>query len=154
MTRTTLSVAVPWSLSHYIPLNGFHPLYRALFENHPADTELHAWDNTELSNMLRGDKALCRELLSAVQREAEGFTAYGTSALAPRYREAFFAPNIALTALLPGDIELHHTAPYPSMTRPFVFHCESFAPIFFPFVQQGGGSFHDADVLREHYQKI
>lgn len=149
-----LSVAVPWGLSHYIPLNAFHPLYRAIFDECPAGIDLNAWDNIELSNMLKNEESLVGDMLSSTDKATSFLCSALESPLIQKYGDAFFQPNIALTSLLPGDIELHHTAPYPSMTRPFVFHCESFAPIFFPFVQQGGGGIQNFEILRDHYGKI
>ena len=35
-----LQVAAPWGLSHYIALNGFHPLYRALVDHAPDDIRM------------------------------------------------------------------------------------------------------------------
>ena len=154
MTQRPLSVAVPWSLSHYIPLNGFHPLYQSLFDHRPDNITMSAWDNTELSNALRGDGRFRKELLAHVMQEQNRYKSEFESLLALKYTDAFFVPNIALTSLLPGDIEFHHTAPFPSMIRPFIFHCESFAPIFFPFMQQGSGNIDNAEALREHYGKI
>ncbi len=149
-----ISVAVPWSLSHYIPLNGFHPLYRALFDSHPENITINAWDNIELSKMLRVDSEQRTELLNAVSVQHKILKSKISSDLAAKYLEGYFPPNIALTSLLSGDIEFHHTAPFPSLTRPFVFHCESFAPLFFPFYQQGKGEFLSSEKLRSHYLRI
>ncbi|PPK71569.1 glycosyltransferase involved in cell wall biosynthesis [Methylobacter tundripaludum] len=149
-----LSVAVPWSLSHYIPLNGFHPLYRALFDHRPENITINAWDNIELSQVLHGDNELRVKLLKAVSVQHKMLRSKISSSLAAKYIEGYFPPNIALTSLLPGDIEFHHTAPFPSLTRPFVFHCESFAPIFFPFSHQGKGKMLSHEKLRSHYRRI
>lgn len=148
------SVAVPWSLSHYISLNGFHPLYRALFDNRPGNLTINAWDNIELSQILRGNSELRAEVVNSISAQCEILYRKVESNLAARYIEEYFPPNIALTSLLPGDIEFLHTAPFPSLTRPFVFHCESFAPIFFPFSHQGEGKIMSPDTLRKHYLRI
>ena len=154
MTRSSLSVAVPWSLSHYIPFDGFHPLYRALINECPTQISVNGWDNLALSNMLRGEKELQKNILSNVEQAHSAFYAKMTSTFTKKHVDEFFVPNIALTSLLPGDIEFHHTVPFPSMTRPFVFHCESLVPIFSRFMQQGGEIFDDAEGLREYYSKI
>ncbi|WP_343721727.1 glycosyltransferase [Herbaspirillum seropedicae] len=151
--NSPLSVAVPWSLSHYLPLNGFHPLYRALFEAKPEWVRLAAWDSIELSHRLRGDQRFQHEMMAEVQRDMEAKRRCATR-IEQDYFAHFWAPNLSLTRLLPGDIEFHHTAPFPSLERPFVFHCESFAPIFFPFAHQGTGSLVATDDLRSHYKAI
>lgn len=154
MSPQYLSVAVPWSLSNYIPLNGFHPLYRALFDNRPENITINAWDNVELSQVLRFNSELRSEVVSYISVQREMLQRKIKSNLSARYIEEYFPPNIALTNLLPGDIEFHHTAPFPSLTRPFVFHCESFAPIFFPFSHQGEGKIMSPEALRKHYLRI
>ena len=154
MSSQPLSVAVPWSLSHYIPLNGFHPLYRALFERKPENISLNAWDNIELSQTLRGNSKLRSEVTNSIPAQRKMLQRKIGSALVTKYINAYFHPNIALTSLLPGDIEFHHTAPFPSLTRPFVLHCESFAPLFFPFSHQGTGDIFSPELLREHFRRI
>lgn len=148
-----LTVAAPWSLTHYMPLNGFHPLYHALFESRPESVRINSWDNSELSQKLRSDddfrKKLINEIVNdtnALEKDAKSFN--------KKHKEIFWAPNRCLTRLLPGDIEFHHTAPFPSFERPFVFHCESFAPIFFPFSHQGTGSLSSVNELRDYYRNI
>lgn len=149
-----MRVAVPWSLSHYIPLNGFHPLYRALVDHAPRNVSLHAWDNVELFERLGADAAVRDALIEAADRRRETMRAHAEGTLARAYEEHFGAPNRALTTELTGDIEFHHTAPFPSLERPFVFHCESFAPVFLPFAEQGGEALARVDELRAHYLRI
>ncbi|MCK9398190.1 MAG: hypothetical protein M0Q44_21705 [Methylobacter sp.] len=149
-----LSVAVPWSLSHYIPLNGFHPLYRALFDHAPPNVEFHAWDNVKLSNRFQRDIEIRDIVLRAANKENDKLKEFDSQSIAKMYGEHFWPPNLALTDALAGDIEFHHTAPYPSLKRPFVFHCESFAPVFLPFSQQGSGEFKNHKELRDHYHRI
>lgn len=149
-----LSIAVPWSLSHYIPLNGFHPLYRALFDQTPSSIELHAWDNVKLHKRFGRDIEIRDVVLRAANEEKSRLRKLDTQSFAKAYQDYFWPPNQALTKGLAGDIEFHHTAPYPSLKRPFVFHCESFAPVFLPFAQQGSGEFKNHEELREHYRRI
>ena len=154
MNRHPLRVAVPWSLSHYIPLNGFHTLYRALFDQAPAGIELYAWDNVKLHNRFKRDL----EIRTAVNKAAKHCTGklrkFRIGSITRAYEEFFWPPNQILTNELVGDIEFHHTAPFPSLKRPFVFHCESFAPVFLPFAQQGSGKFENHEELRGHYHRI
>ncbi len=152
MIHDTLSVAVPWSLSHYIPLNGFHPLYRALYDHVPDKVALSAWDNGKLYSRFQWDEALRRTLLSKAEEYRSDRFVRGS--VAAKYMEHFWPPNQVLTTELIGNIEFHHTAPFPSLKRPFVLHCESFIPVLFPFAQQGSGSMEDTEEIREHYQSI
>lgn len=154
MSHQPLNVAVPWSLSHYIPLNGFHPLYRALFDQAPLGIELHAWDNVKLHNRFERDIEIRNIVLQAANEANSKLKKLGSQSIEKTYQEYFWPPNHALTDMLAGDIEFHHTAPYPSLKRPFVFHCESFAPIFLPFSQQGSGEFKNHEKLRNHYRRI
>ncbi|PTQ67906.1 hypothetical protein [Pseudomonas sp. GV071] len=150
-----LSVAAPWSLTHYMPLNGFHPLYRALFESKPEWVTLSAWDNIKLSRKLRSEHDFRKDLLQELARDK---TRLGprASPVQKGYFKHFWQANFTLTRLLPGEIEFHHTAPFPSLKRPFVFHCEAFAPIFFPLAHQGSGGFDSREVkqVRDHYRAI
>lgn len=149
-----MNVAVPWSLSHYIPLNGFHPLYRALFDHAPESVRLHAWDNVVLSRRLRSDAATRAALVERARMLEARVSRGGRTSVERRYQDYWWPPNRVLTDALPGDIEFHHTAPFPSLERPFVLHCEMFAPLLFPFAHQGTGGFEEVQDLREHYRSI
>lgn len=149
-----MNIAAPWSLSHYIPLNGFHPLYRALFDHAPPDISLAAWDNVKLHrHFLRNptDRRRLLDLANSYQRDIDGIKA-GT--IAHSYANHFYPPDRVLTEALEGEVEFHHTAPFPSMTRPFVLHCESFAPLFFPEAQQAKARLEKHDELRLHYGRL
>lgn len=150
----SLSVAVPWSLSHYIPLNGFHPLYRVLFDQAPANIKLNAWDNVKLHNCFARDITVLETVLRAANAARRKSQQSDSGSIARTYLDYFWPPNQALTTELPGDMELHHTAPFPSLARPFVFHCESFAPVFMPFAQQGSGGLEKHQEIRKHYRGI
>src|SRR6185295_8611849 len=152
--RGNISVAVPWSLSHYIPLNGFHPLYRALFDHAPDTINLYAWDNVKLHRRVCSDAKMRGVLLSKAKAEEHHSRLLVRESIARAYREYLWRPNHVLTTELMGDIEFHHTAPFPSLKRPFVFHCESFAPMLIPFAQQGSGDVAQHEEIREHYRHI
>lgn len=150
----SLNVAVPWSLSHYIPLNGFHPLYRALFDHAPGNVAFSAWDNVKLHRRFRSDLKIRETLLRKAKAEEQHSSQLTRKSVAKIYEEYLWAPNKVLTTELMGDIEFHHTAPFPSLQRPFVFHCEMFAPVWFPFSQQGSGVLERTGEIREYYQNI
>ena len=152
--NSQLLVTVPWGLSHYIPLNGFHPLYRALFDQAPPGVEFNALDNVKLHNRFSRDIEIRDIALRAANKANGELKKLGSQSIEKTYQEYYWPPNQVLTDMLAGDIEFHHTAPYPSLKRPFVFHCESFAPVFLPFAQQGSGEFKNHEKLREHYGKI
>ena len=152
--RGQLSVAVPWSLTHYIPLNGFHPLYRPLFDERPRGIELNAIDNVKLSKALQFDELLRQSLVERVRSVKFKSAHFRITNLGRRYCRYFDRTNLALTELLPGQIELHHTAPFPSWYRPFVFHCESFLPVFYPFAHQGTRPLRGFESLRKYYCKM
>ena len=149
-----LNIAVPWSLSHYIPLDGFTPRYRALFDHAPENIRFSAWDNVNLGRKLRRNVFIRKWLLDSAKREAHHLDGLAEGSVARRYKEHFWAPNQILTAELPGEIEFHHTALFPSLKRPFIFHCETFEEVFTPFVQEDDGIIQDDEELREHYRSI
>ena len=154
MSQSPLSVAVPWSLSHYIPLNGFHPLYRALFDHAPNRIQLNAWDNVKLHNRFSSDIETRTAVLLAANGKKLKANKSDVQPVEKAYYDYFYSPNRILINELIGEIEFHHTAPYPSLTRPFVFHCESFSPVFLPFSQQGSGNFESHKELRTYYLGI
>jgi len=154
MTRQSLNVAVPWSLSHYISLNGFHPLYRALFDHAPDNISLFAWDNVKLYRRVRSDSTMREAMLNKANAEQHHSERLAKESHARAYREYLWPPNYVLTTELMGDIEFHHTAPFPSLTRPFVFHCESYTSVLLSFAQQGTGRLERHEEIREHYQSI
>lgn len=154
MTSHILNVAIPWNLSHYIPLDGFHPLYRALLDHAPENIKLSAWDNVKLYRKFQGDAPVRKATVEKIKEHAAISRRVDNNSVAAQYEGYFWPPDQVLTAALEGAIEFHHTAPFPSLTRPFVFHCESFAPILFPFAQQGGDNVENYEELREHYRSI
>jgi len=149
-----LSVAVPWNLSCYIAANGFHPLYRALFEG-DARVAFNTIDEVALARRLRASGRLYRALLlRRKQCLADLPEVLRRSALGTRFVEHLSPSNLALAAELPGALELHHTRPLTAGTRPFVLHCESFLPIFHPFWSQGMGRLHRVAEVRELYSGL
>lgn len=154
MAPPILNVAIPWSLSHYIPLDGFHPLYRALFDHVSDNVRLSAWDNVKLYRTFRNDAFVRKTLIEKAKREEHRHDQLAGSSVAKRYQDYFWSPDHVLTTALEGELEFHHTAPFPSLKRPFVFHCESFAPVLFPFAQQGSGHVENHEELKEHYRSI
>lgn len=154
MTRKQLSVSLPWSLSHYIPLNGFHPLYRALIDHAPNSIVFNAWDNVKLQSRLEQDNSFREYFLTDMRANEQAYASSKINIVQQYYYHYFWAPDRILTASLPGDIEFHHTSPFPSFTRPFVFHCESFMPIFLPLLKQDNGLNILDEPVKKFYQDL
>lgn len=154
MSGPFLHVAIPWSLSHYIPLDGFHPLYRALFDHAPDDIRLFAWDNVKLYRKFQNDAAMRKVFLEKSRTEGHRRGRLHGESIAKRYQDYFWPPDQILTSALEGDLEFHHTAPFPSLKRPFVFHCESFVPVLFPLAHQGQDDVENLENLKDHYRGI
>ena len=152
--RETITVAVPWSLSHYIQLNGFHPVYRALFDHVPETVTLCAWDNVKLYRRFDSDLKIRESFVARVKEEKRRTDRLDHNCVERVYREYLGPSNTVLTDELPGNIEFHHTAPFPSLNRPFVLHCEAFASVLFPFSHQGSGRFECSEGVQEHYRRI
>src|SRR4051794_3358594 len=92
-----LKIAVPWSLSHYILLNGFHPLYRALFDHAPADISLIAWDNVKLHRHFAGnrsDRARLSGFADTYERERAGLA---PGSIASKYAAHLYPPDKVLS---------------------------------------------------------
>jgi len=145
--RQNISVAVPWSLSHYIPLNGFHPLYRALFDHAPDNISLHAWDNVKLHRRFESNAATRQMLMKKANSTQKKY-------VENKYEKYFSPLNQVLTAELMGNIEFHHTVPVPSLQRPFILHCEIFAPLLQPFAHHGMGQLKRSSEIRDYYGAI
>ncbi|SMF71541.1 Glycosyltransferase involved in cell wall bisynthesis [Tistlia consotensis] len=133
-----LNILLPWTLASYIPLNGFHPLYRSLASIEPRDARLL------VPGPLSGEQ----------YRQAIVAGLYAPNAVPPTpewarsgdrhfdfrdYALGHVPSDLLYAGRISADVELHHTAPVTSGTRPFVLQFESFLPVFFPHFQQGGG---------------
>ncbi|MDQ3185878.1 MAG: hypothetical protein M3Q16_05335 [Pseudomonadota bacterium] len=149
-----LNVAVPWNQARYIPCNGFHPLYRALFENNPL-LSFNILDEVAFAKRLSEDNAYASEIFEQVARMPEPFAKKCSDLpLGRKFVDYITRDELWLTSELPGDIEFHHTSPLTNGERPFVFHCESFLPIFMPFANQGNGAIKNSNELRKFYGQL
>lgn len=145
-----IEVSIPWNLPCYVPANGFHPLYEALFEAQ-GHLRLHAFDEAKLAALLRDDPSLYRDFETRRARIAQEHSA---CVVGERLFERVSSACLAAMEQIPGDIELHHTAPLGLGRRPFLLHCESFLPAFAPFFSQGKGELPDADRVRRYYGRL
>lgn len=149
-----LRVAAPWGLSRYLPLNGFHPLYQPLFDANPR-LSFRAIDVPALAAALEHSAWFAGE----TARRARSLARAWIDAAPDEELLAAFVGHVTAEELwaasdLPGDIEFHHTSPYTAGRRPFVLHCESFLPVFFPFFRQGSGGLEDHAHVRSLYRAI
>src|SRR5579859_8152717 len=127
----TTRVLLPWNLGSYQAMNGFHPLLRDW---------LALQANVDL---IRPDWG--HELAAPIGLEAdEAALEHGLGPIfaRPEARRFFSVVEFEWLARLSTQVEFHHTVPFTSATRPFVFHCEAMAPIFMPFVLQGTADLH------------
>lgn len=149
-----ISAAIPWNLPCYASANGFHPLYRALFEDN-AVLEFHAIDEVALARQMHAGAQLPRDIAARRSRAMPALPAFLRDTEPGKEFVRHLTPDgIALCNEIPGLIELHHTSPLTTGSRPFVLHCESFLPIFFPFFRQGIGGLEDRDRVRELYRRL
>lgn len=124
----------PWSLGSYLPLGGFHPLFRSLaglpagagrvvVPRVPGREEFDKLAATGLYGKTPpalAEPAWCRAADSPLLRD---------------FVSAHGASDLWLQSNLSADVELHHTAPATLGDRPFLLHCQSFLPMFLPFFQ-------------------
>ncbi len=155
MSHNHLDVAVPWSLSHYISVNAFHPLYRSLFDLAPQKINLNAWDNIKLQQYLEENVDTRNLIIEAARKEEnKDQISIAKSDMSKIYHDLFIPPDKILTQILPGDIEFHHTIPFPSFKRPFVFHLECISLLTHSLEWQDKGYPEYVKQLRDHYQPI
>lgn len=149
----SLNIFLPWSLASYIPLNGFHPLYRSLASATPVDARLlvpvtlsrEQYRQAIMAGVYKAD-GLPPTPAWAQGMQGFGFRDYATGHVS---REILYAGRIS------ADVELHHTAPVTLGLRPFVLQFESFLPVFFPHLQQGVAPMAGrTDEIRKFYRAM
>ena len=122
------TVLLPWNLGSYAALNGFHPLLKEWVDvQSRVDFIRPRWQYELTPESL--------EELAAPLPKVEG----GLSPIF-KYAEAraFYSQGeFALLSEMSAQIEFHHTVPFTSAKRPFIFHCERVPPVFMPFLKEG-----------------
>lgn len=149
-----MRVAAPWGLSHYIPQSTFNPLYRALFEHAPDEIRISAYDNVRLQQSLASDLSLRARVTELTRRVEDEIAKAASGSVAKSYRAAFFPANQALTQILPGNVEFHHSAAFIGGNRPFVLHCESLDSLLTSLDSTATGYEGGLPALREFYRTI
>jgi len=147
-----MNILLPWNLSYFIPLNGFHPLYRGILEYERKyrliipkyDLSYSQYQYLEMQGVY--SKKIDDELWWLKDLDDK---------LKDKFYDFFAKREINFASYLPGDIEFLHTAPITKGDRAFIVHVESFLPFFMPFSFQG-----EKDILptllkvREGYKKL
>jgi glycosyltransferase involved in cell wall biosynthesis len=149
-----MDILAPWSLASYIPSKGFNPLYRGLARVREPGVRIVA------PKMPGFDQF--RELIGpASHRDTNGVSApewassLDSKLMFHEFIKEHGADDVWLQSHLSGDVELHHTAPATRGDRPFLFHCESFLPIFFPFLKHGiEPTSARTDAIRKFYRDL
>lgn len=133
MSKSGITVSLPWNTSNYIPLNAFHPLYGFLLE--PTGDE----SNIGFATL---DKTLWYDLLTKNENnEALQFFLQDyrhrhrrKGTLEEREFWKFFDFDEALLdEISSAQLKLVHTTPVQAGNRCFVFHLESFETAFLPW---------------------
>jgi len=148
-----MSTLCPWNFPSYVPANGFHPIYRSLFENNYANG--YCFDLLKVEQLLNSPLNEGK----AIRKEADAFrrrylAKHQMTPLCGRFLELLNPDLQALSSMVFADFEFHHTLPLSGLERPFIFHCESFLPIFMPFAFQGGGTISRPEDVRKWYRSI
>lgn len=152
---SSLQIAIPWNNASYIPRNGFHPLYQALFDNDTrAAVQLNILDEPKFFEKLHEEDFIKRISGEVAQYRATLMRRWGKSEIANELIDHVSMEDYWLTSHIPGDIEFHHTSPLTAGERPFVFHCESLLPVFMPFAYQGRGFLKNANKIRDFYGSL
>lgn len=124
-----LRLGLPWSLKHYVPLNGAHPLVMSWLD-----------DNTQvqpvvLDGTAAPDAAAWSRVLLNLTQQARTLTHEAT----PRLLEWLNLPEqLGIEAqAAQHDALFLHTTPLYAGSSPWIFHFESFPSLFMPFMFTG-----------------
>ena len=129
-------IITPWNVPNYFPCNAFHPIYESLLlENHQLD--------------------FLKPTICALQSQIPAKSRDFSTPLNDKTFANFFSLQQLVSLSQNHDlIELHHTVPMAMSAKKFIFHCESFLPIFMPHAFQGQWFKTKPDTIRQNYRKI
>lgn len=129
-------LVVPWNTSNYMRSNAFHPIYESYLLNTKSLT-FHKPEPHLFTNKTDADhKQITQKFWN--KSYVNFFSLGQISAISNKHR----------------FIEFHHTVPLVDGTKPFIFHCESFLPIFMPTAFQGSANPKDLANVKQIYQKL
>lgn len=148
-----INVSVPWTATYYMPLNGVHAIYQPLINLHPSTVNIYALDFLKVQKQLINDKNFLKKFEKKSQfHQSKLHLLLGQNS--PKYLEYYTNASALQNELISGDLEFHHTAAFPSMTKPFILHCEHFLPSFFPFAHQGQQKLKILNDIKPYYKKL
>ena len=148
-----MKLLCPWNLPSYVPANGFHPIYAALFDKESLPAV--CFDLLKAEQLLNDPGKPGKAVRCECEKITKRFrNRHKSWALAEQFLHVINPSSQALTSICFHGTEFHHTVPYTALERPFIFHAESFMPTFMPFAFQGIGCLPHADEIRNWYGKI
>lgn len=155
MKNVKSQIAISWNIHAYMPCNGFHPLYHALFDYEDQDNfSFNVVDEINFNKSLLASNYFNDVISKVAQRKKYFESKYSEYRISKTFLKNLSEEDLWLNGQIYGDVELHHTSPLTDGFRPFVLHCESFLPIFMPFAYQGIGFIEKPDDIRMFYEKL
>lgn len=130
MTQRPIRLGLPWSLPHYKPLNGAHPLVLSFLAGNRA---------VEPVAITPVAATVPRETQTRVLARMARQTNAVPDALLPTFLDWLSLPDqVAIESQASAcDALFLHTAPLHAATAPWIFHFESFPSLFMPFMFTG-----------------
>jgi len=131
---------LPWWQATYIPYNGFHPLYSYILTVNCAELK-----TISPNSIINNDVVISNKNINY----------FGPEGISKEIYSNFIAIN-EIYLLIDDAIYFHHTCAPLFLRNKFIFHCESFLPIFMPFAFQGKGfvNSNQIDIIRNKYKLI
>ena len=149
--KNKIKLSLPLNLSIFIEANGFHPLYQSLLLNDEFFDPLVP-DLVEISKVNNEKFTQYKILNKSISTKKE--LILGQSNVSKSFIKHYYESGDAFVLCQnSGEVEFSHTIPLSSGTRPWIFHCESFMPIFIPFAYEGD-SLKKIEYLKSLYKKI
>lgn len=138
----SLKVYLPWWAASYIPLNGYHPIYKYICDGNGKNQYLtsspahllsvkHEWPKS-YSSSYRGPSSKYRQM----------------------YDDFFVQEELEFVNEIKADLHFYHSAPSFYGSKNFILHVESFLPIFMPFAFQGVGFVVNPDDVKSSYKRL
>jgi glycosyltransferase involved in cell wall biosynthesis len=152
-------VLIPWNLSFYQAINGFHPLFSGLLEHSQSDISYIFPDPNE--DVAKSDfDHIVSEVMAEIFSYGRNF-AHTDEAYSQEVKNYLWSyletRDLRSQALIyahreRADLVFHHTTPLHLSSVPFVLHFENLTTLFFPFLLHGFNK--GVDLRRELIFKI
>ena len=144
MTPGAIRLGLPWRMPHYRPLNGSHPLMESFLHGNAA-----VWA-TDLDRDVPASQAQRAAVLLQLTRQARRLPHESTGKLIEWLDvDAQFSIEAQASR---HDALFLHTTPLHAGTQPWVFHFESMASLFMPFLFTGNTT--GVDLASQGYFKL